>query len=314
MSTTSLNLDVEQREYSRAVLAGINGGWPRGAQVMRYAADVHSLAFDEEKDDLVEAMLPFGGTPEWNALAPELRSRLLSCGWLIYQANTIFIEVDLVTPACIDILKVTNRDSLPADIALSIAEAMTDEGYHTLLALRTCDIVRERRGLQKVNPRDFHLVGVMREHIRSFASEADRRVARVATACCTENHITDYLSLLADNKTIQPLCAAAVSAHAKDEWTHGSIFTVLARHLIGTLQPRETRIFRDTLEKVAANFFRADIDAWLSVLDDLADPRLDRLRRLLIGRRAQVEESVDFTNDNRGLRKLYEMLDWDRDD
>ncbi len=229
------NFDVTSRNYSKEYLNTINSRWGRNSEVMRYSDDIESCIFDLDKEDFIDSMLPFSNHPDWDSLDLDIKTKIRSCGWLLYQGNTIYIETGLVMPACTYIIESGVSDIIDSSIILSMAEAITDEGYHTLLAVKTCDVVRKNRDLEHVKPRNFHLVNEMKKFMSLLPSEEERRISMIATACCTENHITDYLDLLYGNKSIQPICAKAVEAHAKDEWVHGSVFNILAQTIYSKL-------------------------------------------------------------------------------
>lgn len=102
-------------------------------------------------------------------------------------------------------------------------------------------------------------------------------------------------------------CRAAVIAH-------GSIFAILGRDIYAHLDRRGRKIFRDTVDFVAAHFFLADMSAWRGVFDALNDPRLGVLERDAIALGAEYDANIDYTNDNNGLRRFYYAhMGWDRD-
>ncbi|MDR6680224.1 diiron oxygenase [Pseudomonas oryzihabitans] len=299
--------NIEDRDYSREVISKISSEWPTVSQVMQHE-EIEQQLFNPEISDFIEDMIPFRQLPQWDSLGDKDRNDLLSAGWIIYQSNTIFIETDLVTPACIEIIKLRQTDLVSSEIARSMSEALTDEGYHTLLAVLTCDLVRKERCLN-VFPTDFHLTTVMNKHFASLNDQWQRRIAYIATACCTENHITDYLALL-DAAAIQPILLQSVRAHARDEWSHGSQFSVLAKEIYWSLEEKGKKIFKDTVELVGENFFRSDFGAWSEAISALNRPSLSKLQSEINSTRKELEETVEFTSSNRGLIKLYDNLEW----
>lgn len=304
--------DVEHRDYSREVINHISNGWSKSSQVMKFDNDINSIIFQPDIPDFIPELIPFYESNLWEGLTDEERMILLSSGWVIYQSNTIYIETDLVTPACIDVIRSRQDAIVRPEIARSMSEAMTDEGYHTLLAVITCEAVREKRQLP-IFPKNFHLVKVMNQHISNYDAEWKRRVARIATACCTENHITDYLDILTGKENMQPMFINAVVAHAKDEWNHGSQFSVLAKELFLHLSQEGRVIFKDTISTVADNFFRADVDAWTSAISPFQNEGIVRIREKLEKDKKTIHLTREYTNNNRGLRKLYDVLEWDWD-
>ncbi|CAC9608647.1 hypothetical protein [uncultured Gammaproteobacteria bacterium] len=68
-----------------------------------------------------------------------------------------------------------------------------------------------------------------------------------------------------------------------------------------------------TVDHVAKNFFRADINAWLSIIDDLNDSRLDSFKKEMYEIKEEYDKKIEFTNNNNGLRKLYDKLEWEWD-
>ena len=84
------------------MLDRIANNWPRRAYVKK---DEMQPFFEEGKEDFLERLLPFRDMQQYLACTPELKSKILSCGWLMYNAKTVQIETEVVNPACLNIIQ-----------------------------------------------------------------------------------------------------------------------------------------------------------------------------------------------------------------
>lgn len=79
--------------------------WQQNATVHTFDGDYDDIEFFADKKDFAECLLPFANHDAWlNAPQPK-KDACLSYAWILYNMKTVYIECDVVTPACENILK-----------------------------------------------------------------------------------------------------------------------------------------------------------------------------------------------------------------
>lgn len=255
---------------SMALLGRIAKGWGQRAQVKQRELD---LACDASRPDFLESLLPFHLHPLYEALDEQVKSRILSCGWLIYNEKTVAIELDIVSPACHDILY-ENVPGLDTEWAKEIVcETLVDEAYHLLLVKNANRLTREVRDLSHIRIPQFALVRQMQEEQARHTPAWAPMLVRLSTAVVSEIFISDYLHQLSEEESIQPLNRATVAAHRHDELAHSKIFAELTRNFFQALSSSQKSFFAETLPKSIHWFADKELDLWLDVLKQLGVSR-----------------------------------------
>lgn len=255
---------------SMALLNRIAKGWGQRAQVKQRELDLH---YDHDKPDFLERLLPFHTHPTYEALSDHLKQKILSCGWIIYNEKTVAIELDIVSPACQDILY-ENVPGLDNEWAKEIVcETLVDEAYHLLLVKNANRLTREVRGLGHIRVPQFALVKQMQQEQAKHIAAWAPMLVRLSTAVVSEIFISDYLHLLSDEDSIQPLNRATVAAHRHDELAHSKIFAELTRNFYQALSSSQRSFFAETLPKSIFWFADKELDLWLDVLQQLGVPQ-----------------------------------------
>jgi len=249
-----------------ALLGRIAKGWGQRAQVKQRELNID---FDGSRPDFLERLLPFHLHPLYQALDERLKSRILSCGWLIYNEKTVSIELDIVSPSCQDILY-ENVPGLDTEWAKEIVcETLVDEAYHLLLVKNANRLTREMRDLCHIRIPQFALVRHMQEAQTKYTPDWAPMLVRLSTAIVSEIFISDYLHLLSDEESIQPFNRATVAAHRHDELAHSKIFAELARTFFQASSSSQKSFFAETLPKSVHWFADKELDLWLDVLKQL---------------------------------------------
>jgi alpha-N-dichloroacetyl-p-aminophenylserinol N-oxygenase len=261
---------------SRTLLTRLADAWPRRAYVKKQELVPF---FEDGKEDFLESLLPFRDVPQYQACSPELRSRVLSCGWLIYNAKTVQIETDIVNPACLSILRRELPGLHDGASARAVCETMVDEAYHVHLVERASWLTREHRGLEHVVVPRFNLVRHMQRRQSACSEPWERRLVQFATAVVSEIFISDYLQLLSESDGVQPFNRETVAAHRHDELAHSPLFRSLAQLLSAELAPAERAVFADLLPQPVVWFADRELDTWLSVLHQIDFPGADAMIR-----------------------------------
>ncbi|MCD2144737.1 diiron oxygenase [Gordonia paraffinivorans] len=205
-----------------AVIRGLVRGWPRRATVRRREPELDAPTMDELYDeglaDFPEAMLPFAGHPLWERLDDERRTRVRAWAWIAYNKNVIDIEQDVVTPAFGLLFRDAFGTGLSDADRAAVVQSMVDEEYHTLMHLNASTLTRWRRGWELPDatlPKSL----TARRHREALARAASPRSAALtslAYATVAETSITDYLTLVAEDPTIQPVHRATIALHRRD--------------------------------------------------------------------------------------------------
>lgn len=288
-------------DRSRMLLGKLAQAWTRRAQVKKPEPGPFA---DDGKEDFLESLLPFRDMPQYQACAPELKSRVLSCGWLLYNAKTVQIETDIVTPACVNIIRRELPGLTGADAQLAVCETMVDEAYHVHLVEQASRITRARRDLRELTVPQFNLVRHMRRCQEELGERRQRRMVRFATAVVSEIFISDYLHLLSESDEIQAFNRETVAAHRHDELAHSPLFRSLAELFTAELTASERTLFAELLPEPVVWFADRELDTWHTVLCQIGFPGADEMIR-----ECRDAAAVDLTRlDYSGVVSLAETL------
>jgi hypothetical protein len=247
--------------------------WQQRAAVNQGPLQFSDLAFDPAKKDFSESLLPFRNHDAWRAAPEELKSRCLSYAWGIYNLKTIYIECDVVTPACEDLIKVAPVNSRNRGVIQDVmSEALLDEALHTRMSLLASNYIYAQRGLAPLEFTAFNLVQWRRAVLAGCNAEWERRLTRFAMACASETLITDYLKTMAEDSTIQSVCHRTTKTHAMDEWSHSSVFSFVATDLVHGLSRHERSYLRAVILKTVEMFANNEMGAWSTVFAMLNFP------------------------------------------
>ena len=310
-----MNLVVE-KEYSawespcdcRTLLEKMTANWHQRAQVARVKKKAEQESnpewiFNETKDDFRNDLLPFKDHPDFLEAPVEMQKKILTCGWLAYNEKTVDIECKIVTPACNHIIY-REIPGVDDGVYQQIAsDTLTDEAYHIQLVVTACRIARERRGLQSLKLPSFNLVKNMLWEQERCCEPWQKILIQIATATVSEVFISDYLDLLADDATIQPLNRLTVNTHRLDEMAHSSIFKNLAKCIYSQLNREQKEFFMEILPKPVFWFANSELDVWKTMLEQVGFQKTDRV----IADCADAEVNL-MRIDYSGVTKLAEEL------
>ncbi|MGK3142246.1 diiron oxygenase [Pantoea sp. C2G6] len=262
----SAEFAVPDSENVALMLKKLSALWKNRAAVNKSQLEYSDLEFDHTKKDFCESLLPFRQHDAWKEAPEEVKANCFSYAWGIYNLKTIYIECDIVTPACEDIIKCPPVNSPNrADLQDVMSEALLDEALHTRMSVMACNYIYDRRKLEPLNYTDFNLINWRREMLAGCSAEWQRRLTRFAVACASETLITDYLKVMAEDRSIQRICHEVTRVHAEDEWSHSSVFSYVAYDIVRDLGSAERKYLRDTMLKTADLFADNELGAWETV-------------------------------------------------
>ncbi|ODS23987.1 hypothetical protein AB835_06160 [Candidatus Endobugula sertula] len=226
----------------------------------------NAIVLDADKKDFNESLLPFSSHPLWNDCTEEVKSTVLSHAWILYNRKTVFVECDIVTPTCEILLKKPPVELHRSDLQTCISEALLDEALHTKMSVAACNLIADFRCLDKIQYPDFKLIRDLNNMLSTVNSGWERNLIRLTAACVSETLITDYLSLLSNDTSIQKVCQDVTNAHAADELLHSSLFSQLMCDLLQTLTLLEKKVVTKTIPIIAKLFADNELVVWREVL------------------------------------------------
>ena len=284
------------------VLNGLTNLWNNRAKVLDGDPSV-DLTFEPEKDDFKENLLPFHQHAAWLSADEEMKRKVLSYGWIIYNEKTIQIESKLIAPVCDLIIDAEYPGSRNDAIQNSISQALVDEGFHTLMAVKSINIVYRERALKRIKMPKFQLIHQLDKMLLKCQNNEERKLVRLAVACASENLITDYLGALSKDDRLQPLCYKTVEAHAADEWSHASVFSYTMAEIFQQLSPEHQSLYINTLPQAVQAFGDNELDVWESVLSTINFPNYQQIIT-----DSRNEQSQRNCVDVKGIAKLLSSL------
>ncbi|WP_336113217.1 AurF N-oxygenase family protein [Streptomyces sp. PTD9-10] len=289
-----------------AVITRLAGNWQRRAAVKRKEPELEDL-FDAARPDYPERIVPFVGHPVWDGLPPEVRRSMLSWSWLAYNRHTIMAEQRIANPAFAYVIEGEFPSLGGPALETSLAQAMVDEQYHTLMHLNASTIARQKRGItlpDTVLPAP-HIVHRHEELRAACSEEWQRKLTTLAFATVSETSISAYLHLLSDDPDIQEINSTTVKLHNRDEICHSAITGELAKTVYDFLSADQRRFFVDTMLTGLEAFVANDYRTWQHILALHGVTGADRMI-------AEVQQDAGRRNlvrDFSGLRGLLSEMD-----
>ncbi len=255
-----------------AVIRGLVRSWSRRATVRRTEPELDGPTMDDLYDDdcvdYPETLLPFAGHPGWNGLDEDRRSRVRAWGWIAYNKNVVDIEQDVVTPG----FGLLFRDAFGTGFSdagrAAVVQSMVDEEYHTLMHLNASALTRRRRAWT-LSDATLPESLMVRRHRAALARAESARAAALTTlayATVAETSIGDYLTLIAEDRTIQPVHQATVALHRRDERAHGSVAGEMIAMVHDRLGPDDRLVLAHALRDGVDAFTATDTAAWSAIL------------------------------------------------
>ena len=271
--TTEMQLHVKQEQN---LFQRLTNNWKYRAQVKKDELD-ETLLLDDDKDDFIVELLPFKDHRYFIEASDEMCRQILTCGWLAYNEKTVDIETKIITPACMRIIygEISGlQDSMSSYIA---SQTLVDEAYHILLVNRASQLTRERRGLHSIAIPESALITKMRNCKQQYSEEWQHIIIEIVTAIVSEVFISDYLRLLSNETTIQPLNRLIVDIHRRDELAHSSIFKNITKCIYASLDTEKRKFFMEMLPKPVHWFANLELDVWDAMLRQIGFPHAHEL-------------------------------------
>lgn len=251
-----------------AIIASLTRSWPRRAAVKKTEPDLDA-AFEPDRVDYPDALLPFATDPRYLALDEPARARLRAWAWIAYNKNVIDIEQWVVNPGFGLITSDVFGLRPPDATVIGVMQAMVDEQYHTLMHQQANAVTRRRRGWALPDA-VLPPCRTVRAHRAAIAATDDPRqeaLVRLAFTTVAETSISAYLQLLTGDEMLQPINRATVAVHRRDELCHASLSGELFTAVFSCLDSADRSRLLDALADAVAAFTGGDMSTWAAIVE-----------------------------------------------
>ncbi|MGW0041868.1 diiron oxygenase [Rhodococcus sp. NPDC003348] len=255
-----------------AVIRGLVRSWPRRATVRRTEPELEGPTMDElfdaDRIDYPEVLLPFAGHPAYEKQDEDVRDRIRAWAWISYNRNVIDVEQDVVTPGFGLLFRDAFDTGFSDTARAAVVQAMVDEEYHTLMHLNASALTRRRRGWA-LGEGALPATAMVRGHRDAVAradTPRDAALTTLAYETVAETSIGDYLALIANDRSIQPVHQATVALHRRDECAHASVATEMIALVHDKLDERDRNTLAAALREGVEAFTSTDLMVWSAIL------------------------------------------------
>jgi len=295
---------IEIAKVDHQLVVRLNQAWTKRATVCAPDKAEASEAFDPTRPDYPECMVPFFHHPKFQTLSEELKSTVVTWGWIGYNLRTVTAEEHVVNPA----LSVIANQYLGKDdwhFREAMQQTLIDEHYHTLMHLRAI----ERTKLERALDQDLDLPPSV-TYLRLIALREElpeqwqRDLAAITFAVVAEISVNAYLDLLADDQSIQPQNRRVAELHNRDEYAHSKILAEAAKVMYANMQPTQRAFFARTLSVAAGAFNNQDYSMWEAILTQLGVEDA----ALIIADTRESNKNATIMRDYSGLHRLAQDL------
>ncbi|WP_460140226.1 diiron oxygenase [Pseudomonas sp. S2_E01] len=295
---------IEIAKVDHQLVVRLNQAWTRRATVCSPDKSAVDEVFDPGRPDYPECMVPFFHHPEFQALDDELKSNVVTWGWIGYNLRTVTAEEHVVNPA----LSVIANQYLGKDnwhFREAMQQTLIDEHYHTLMHLRAIERTREDRALDHdldLPPSVTYLRLVALQ--QTLTEQWQRDLAAITFAVVAEISVNAYLDLLADDQSIQPQNRRVAELHNRDEYAHSKVLAEVAKVMYANMESEQRVFFTQTLSVALSAFVAQDYSMWEAILTQLGVAQAERI----IADTRESNRNATIMRDYSGLQRLAEDL------
>ncbi|MBH1968486.1 MAG: diiron oxygenase [Pseudomonadales bacterium] len=295
---------IEIAKVDHQLIVRLNQAWTKRATVCAPDKALVSEPFDPARPDYPESMVPFFHHPAFQALSEELKSNVVTWGWIGYNLRTVTAEEHVVNPA----LSVIANQYLGKDdwhFREAMQQTLIDEHYHTLMHLRAIERTRLDRALDHdldLPPSVTYLrLVALREEL---PEQWQRDLAAITFAVVAEISVNAYLDLLADDHSIQPQNRRVAELHNRDEYAHSKVLAEVAKVMYANMQPPQRLFFARTLSVALSAFVAQDYSMWEAILTQLGVEAASQI----IADTRESNKNATIMRDYSGLLRLAQDL------
>lgn len=268
MENNALCRSTTDSSYTRQTLLKYAKTWERRAQVKK-ASLPNEIDYEIDKPDFLEELMPISECIAYQELDDKHKSKLLSYGWLAYNAKTIAIESKIIAPVCYDIMDGVVPGAEDHTSRELISETLTDEAYHILLCHHAMSLTERVRQIDRNILQDFDLIRKIKQLDHIYPESWQKILVRLAVAIVSEIFISDYLKCLSNSTKIVTFNRETTRSHRLDEISHGVVFTELTKLIYSKLTFVQKHFFASILHFPVYFFASKELGIWQIILNSV---------------------------------------------
>jgi hypothetical protein len=295
---------IEIAQVDHQLIVRLNQAWTKRATVCSPDSGVVEDVFDPARPDYPEQMVPFFHHPAFQALSEELKSSVVTWGWIGYNLRTVTAEEHVVNPA----LSVIANQYLGKDdwhFREAMQQTLIDEHYHTLMHLRAIERTKLERALDQDLDLPPSVTYLRLQALKETLTEQwQKDLAAITFAVVAEISVNAYLDLLADDQSIQPQNRRVAQLHNRDEYAHSKVLAEVAKVMYAHMAPVQREFFARNLSVALSAFIAQDYSMWEAILTQLG---VEEAAQIIADTR-ESNRNATIMRDYSGLHKLAQDL------
>jgi len=295
---------IEIVKVDHQLVVRLNQAWTRRATVCSPEKTSVEEVFDPARPDYPQQMVPFFHHPTFQALSDELKSSVVTWGWIGYNLRTVTAEEHVVNPA----LSVIANQYLGKDnwhFREAMQQTLIDEHYHTLMHLRAIERTKLERAIDQELDLPPSVTYLRLQALRETLAEPwQKDLAAITFAVVAEISVNAYLDLLADDQSIQPQNRRVAELHNRDEYAHSKVLAEVAKVMYAHMTPVQQAFFARTLSVALSAFVAQDYSMWEAILTQLG---VEEAAQIIADTR-ESSKNATIMRDYSGLHKLAHDL------
>lgn len=290
--------------------------WFKKAEVKNAASFEIMLPFEHNRIDFLPELLPFNQHPYWQSQPVELKNKVLSYGWMMYNMRTIHIETKIVGPFCQDVINHQVGIVKNYQFESLLAQTLVDEAYHVLISIEGCESVLRNRRLPRLELPMFKFHQKIKEFLSKAHSQQEQELIMFGVVVVSEVLISAYLSSISNSAIVQPLLRHITYIHWRDELAHGGVFRHIVDKVFDDLSDKNQAFLLDVIEQANEWFTDPELEIWRYILEQC---NIDYIDEILDGRLMtsnKVSHQLAFAKINRlisNLDKKIVGIKWKKD-
>lgn len=289
--------------FEKDVLERIGKSWDTRVAVRKERLDLTDY-YKTSLPDYPISLVPFWNDPDFVKVDQELKLRLLAAAWVAYNEKAIYLEDEIVLPACGHLLKGRLPGASDPLVKQVLVQVQVDEQFHILMCLDVCNLARKRHQLYEFIAPAPSLGVELNHRLTETETGAPTQLLRLAYAAVAEMSINAYLNQVASDMTIQPINRINTDMHRRDESVHSIAFHEIVASVYKQLEPPQQVCFRDHLANALNIFTTPDVSFWAAILEHMEIPGRERI----VARLNEMGSGRRLSRDYTVLRSLFQKV------
>jgi len=286
------------------LVSSLNRNWPKRATVCSINKFQVDTVYEAGRPDYPLEMVPFINHPKFSSLSDEVKSKVITWGWIGYNLRTITAEEKVVNPA----LSIIADRYLAKDDFLcreALQHVLIDEHYHTLMHLEAVNRTKNQREINyDIDLPESVTYLSLKKLQDSLSHQWQKDLAAIAFAVVAEISVNAYLDMLADNQDIQPQNRQVAELHNRDEYAHSKTIAEIVKKMYGNMPEEHKSFFISMLPEALHAYIAQDYSMWKVILQYFNISDVD----LIIADTRRNSENSVIMRDYSGLKKFASAL------